>query len=95
MTSLLKTISIIIKGKVQGVYFRQSTKDIAEQLHITGEVANQKDGSVIIRATGTNDQLQQLISWCNDGPSGATVAEVLVKEIPLQAFETFRIVRAY
>lgn len=77
------------------MYFRQSTKDVAEKLRIMGDVANQKDGSVTIHATGTNDQLEKLLSWCHHGPSGATVTEVQVQEIPLQAFDSFRIVRVH
>lgn len=50
-----------IKGNVQGVGFRATTKMIAEQLHITGYVANLPDGSVEICAQGTREQLDLLI----------------------------------
>lgn len=50
-----------IKGNVQGVGFRATTKMIAEQLHITGFVANLPDGSVEICAQGTREQLDLLI----------------------------------
>ena len=94
MTSSLKTINIVVSGKVQGVYFRQSTRDVAGQLHITGTVANQNDGSVLITATGTPGHLQQLVDWAHKGPGGATVDNVQVSELPLQSFDGFRIVRA-
>ena len=93
MNSSEKTINITVTGKVQGVYFRQSTKNIAGQLQINGTVANQHDGSVLITATGTAGQLQQLIDWAHKGPSGATVRNVQVTELPLQSFVGFRIVR--
>ena len=93
MTSSLKTIFITVTGKVQGVYFRQSTKNMAAQLQITGTVANHNDGSVLINATGTPAQLQQLIDWAHKGPNGAMVHNVQVTEIPLKTFDGFRIVR--
>ena len=93
MKSPLKTITIIVKGKVQGVYFRQSTKNVAAQLQITGTVANLDDGSVSIDATGTMDQLQQLIDWTHKGPEGAKVDQVKVTDVPLKEFDGFRIVR--
>jgi acylphosphatase len=95
VSSETKTITIVVKGKVQGVYFRQSTRDLAEQLQITGNVANQKDGSVLILATGLAVKLQQLVEWCGRGPSGAKVTDVQVTELPLKEFDGFRIVRSY
>ena len=91
--STVKTIVITVTGKVQGVYFRQSTKDFAGQLQITGTVANQRDGSVLITATGAPGQLQQLLEWAHKGPTGATVRNVQVTELPLKQFDGFRIVR--
>jgi acylphosphatase len=88
-----KTISIIVSGKVQGVYYRQSTKEKARELNITGEVRNLPDDSVSIIATGTAEQLDQLIEWCSIGPPRARVMGVVTKELTLQAFEKFNIVR--
>ena len=93
MNTSVKTITITVKGKVQGVYFRQSTKDLATKLQITGTVANLNDGSVLITATATPDQLQQLIDWAYRGPSGASVHNVQVAEVQLKQFDGFRIVR--
>lgn len=90
---MLQTISIIVSGKVQGVYYRQSAKETAQQLNITGEVKNLKDGTVELTATGSKEQLDLLIEWCKHGPSRAIVKKILVQTIELKTFKDFSIVR--
>jgi acylphosphatase len=90
---MVQTISIVVKGKVQGVYFRQSAKEMAQQLGITGEVRNAYDGSVQIIATGHKDALQSFIDWCRKGPPRASVDEVHTTHQELQQFNGFSIVR--
>lgn len=90
----LATVLIIVKGKVQGVFYRQSTRDLAEKLGISGSVKNKKDGSVEIIATGDEEQLEQLIAWCKQGPSRAVVATVETSTLPLTRFTKFIIDRA-
>lgn len=82
---------IVVKGKVQGVFFRQSTKEKAKELNVFGSVKNEKDGSVKIVATGIEDNLYKLVEWCKTGPSRAIVTSVEVEEIPLQPFNKFSI----
>lgn len=69
---------IIITGKVQGVYYRQTTRDIARKLGVTGFVMNREDGSVFIEATGDESSLHQLAVWCRKGPVLAKVKSVEV-----------------
>jgi acylphosphatase len=88
-----KTISIIVSGKVQGVYYRQSTKEKARELNITGEVRNLPDDTVEIIATGTEEQIEKLVNWCRIGPPRAQVADVVMTELPLKTFDKFNIVR--
>lgn len=88
-----QTISIIVKGKVQGVYYRQGTREKAGSLGITGYVQNMPDHSVYICATGTRVQLDALVSWCRVGPSRAIVTEVVTAEEPFQSFDMFIIQR--
>lgn len=90
---MLSTISIIVKGKVQGVFFRQSTREKAIELGLSGEVKNEEDGSVSIIATGYEEQLQVLIEWCKNGPPKAIVTSVYTKPLPLQHFNNFIIIR--
>lgn len=87
------TITLIILGKVQGVYYRQSSRAIARQLGVTGFVMNQPDQSVLIVATGNREQLDELISWCRQGPPAARVDTVQVLESSLQEFSDFSIRR--
>ena len=88
---MLQTLSITVTGQVQGVYYRQATRQKARELGITGQVRNNSDGSVTVVATGTNDKLNELLSWCKEGPPRAIVLEVDVKTLTPQSFEDFTI----
>jgi acylphosphatase len=89
----METKEIIVKGKVQGVYFRASTVKVADGLGIKGAVSNLPDGSVKITATGEPEVLRQLIEWCHQGPSRARVEAVSVASLPLKEFKEFTITR--
>ena len=88
-----QTISITVSGMVQGVYFRQSTREKALELGISGFVRNLPDGNVHILATGTADQLDQLVQWCKQGPTHAKVKAVNVEPEHPQVFMGFAIQR--
>lgn len=88
-----QTISITVSGLVQGVYFRQSTREKALELGISGLVKNLPDGNVHILATGTADQLDQLVQWCKQGPPHAQVKAVDVEQKDPQVFMGFAIQR--
>ena len=90
---MLETISIIVTGKVQGVYFRQSTQKKAIELKINGTVKNFADGSVNIIATGNELQLAALAEWCKQGPARAKVISVEITKRPIQAYNGFIILR--
>lgn len=90
---MLKTISILVSGKVQGVFYRHSTKEKALELGITGMVQNLSDGNVYIRASGTTEQLDSLVNWCWQGPPKAKVASVDINIWPYQSFDSFTIVK--
>ena len=90
---MLQTISIIVKGKVQGVYYRQTTQEKAMALGITGTARNLPDRTVKIIATGTKPQLDKLLAWCRQGPSRAEVNSIECKEEELRLFPDFRILR--
>jgi len=89
----MKTVSIIVSGKVQGVFYRQSTKELATALELKGKVRNMPDDTVEIVATGEDEQIDKLVKWCRIGPPKAEVADVVVKDIPFQSFERFIIAR--
>lgn len=70
---------IIIKGKVQGVGFRESMCEKAKQLGVTGWVRNKKDGSVEAYLHGESTLVEELISWANKGPPHANVESVITE----------------
>ncbi len=89
----MPTIHLLIKGKVQGVFYRATAKKIADKLEVTGWIKNTKDGNVEITATGNEEQLKEFINWCKQGPESAKVEEVIVEQKPITSFDTFEITR--
>ena len=89
----MKTVRLTIKGKVQGVFYRATAKDVAEMLGIKGWVRNLPDNNVEITATAAENVLQKFIGWCKQGPPKAKVDEVIIDELDLQEFNDFRINR--
>ena len=89
----MKTISILVRGRVQGVFYRKSAATKAKELGIKGWVKNEPDGSVRIEATATEELLDQLVDWCRDGPRHADVTNVDVEEIKYREFDDFEIQR--
>ena len=82
-----------VTGKVHGVFFRATAYELAIKLALKGFVMNQLDGSVLIEAEGTEEQLNQLIVWCKRGPKHATVTEVIIAEGELKGYTDFQIRR--
>jgi acylphosphatase len=65
-----------IEGRVQGVWFRESTRQQAESLGITGYARNCADGSVEVLACGTGNSILKLRNWLEQGPPLAQVNKV-------------------
>ncbi|MCS7281504.1 MAG: acylphosphatase [Desulfobacterota bacterium] len=83
---------IIVKGIVQGVFFRHNTMKMAQKLKITGWVRNLRDGSVEIVCEGESKDIDELVKWCWIGPPGASVDSVEVKKEEYKGeFNTFEI----
>ncbi len=89
----MKHLNISIRGKVQGVFFRLTTKAVADQVGVRGFVVNLKDGSVYIEAEGDDFALDSLLEFCQEGPEGAIVETVDVKEGELKSFSNFEVVK--
>lgn len=86
-------VSILVSGRVQGVFYRASAKAKADELGITGFVQNLNDGSVYIEAEGTDKALEQFKNWCSSGPPRAHVERVDIKEGGMQNFTSFAVLR--
>lgn len=89
----MKHLTVIVYGKVQGVYFRAATKAVADQLGIKGIIKNQPDGTVYIEAEGEDFELGNFIDWCQEGPENARVEKI--EQIPgmIKHYRNFEIVK--
>ncbi|NNE44511.1 MAG: acylphosphatase [Gemmatimonadetes bacterium] len=89
----MKRISLIVRGRVQGVWFRESTRIKAEELGITGWTRNEPDGSVRIEAEGPEDSLAALAAWAQEGPPHARVDSVDARNGEPEGFSDFEVQR--
>ena len=86
----MKRYHIFVSGRVQGVFFRANTIEVANKLGIKGWVRNLKDGRVEIVAEGSEDKLNELVEWLKKGPILAKVVDLVIKEEnPTGEFESF------
>jgi acylphosphatase len=88
-----KHFVIKVSGRVQGVFYRASTAEVAEQLGLRGFVRNEPNGAVYIEVEGDEEQLDQFVTWCEQGPRLAKVDTVDIEEAPLVGFKTFEVRR--
>jgi len=72
----LKQLQLLVRGRVQGVYFRASTQREARRLGITGWVKNRADGTIEIVAEGEEVSIRELYGWAQKGPTAARVERV-------------------
>lgn len=72
----MKYYTLKIYGKVQGVFFRVSTKEMADKLNIHGWVRNEPDGTVTIEAEGEENALEKFYAWLKKGPKGSRVEKI-------------------
>ncbi len=71
---------VVVRGQVQGVFFRDSTRDEAEREGLAGWVSNRDDGSVEAVFEGDPEAVERLVDWCGSGPSSADVEDVEATE---------------
>lgn len=86
---MIRHFNLTVKGRVQGVWYRASTIQIAWELGLTGFVKNLSDGTVYIEAEGTPKALDQLVNWCWKGPRLAHVENVTVEVGEVEGFVDF------
>lgn len=80
-----------VSGRVQGVFFRVSTRDVAVPLNITGHAVNLPDGSVEVLACGDVAALQELERWLHGGPPMASVESVECSDVDCQIPQRFTV----
>jgi len=85
-------LRMTVRGRVQGVLFRQATANQANELGLTGWVKNLSDGGVEIVAEGPRRELEILAAWANEGPRMARVESVEEQWTEFQGgFDGFRV----
>ena len=83
---------IRVTGRVQGVWFRQSTKNTADQYGVYGWCRNNPDGSVAAVFEGKETAIRAVIDWCKSGPDMARVDDLQIEwQTPTGKFDDFRI----
>lgn len=78
-----------VAGRVQGVFYRASTRQRAELLGVTGHARNLPDGRVEVLACGEPSAVTALCAWLWEGPPAASVTDVLIEEIDPAALESW------
>jgi len=86
-------LDIIVTGKVQGVYFRLTTKAVADQLGVKGIALNQPDGTVYIEAEGDQFALESFLEWCQEGPENAVVENMVSTEGNMKNYRNFEVIK--
>ncbi|MBL4795511.1 MAG: acylphosphatase [Pseudomonadales bacterium] len=84
-----KTLLAQVSGKVQGVWFRASTQEKAQHLGLTGYAHNLNNGDVEVKATGSEEGLESLVAYLNQGPRNAEVNSVQWEYVELCEFQSF------
>jgi acylphosphatase len=86
-------LDITVKGNVQGVFYRASTKAVADQLGVKGIVRNHPNGDVFIEAEADKLSMDMFLEWCSEGPENAYVTSVESHEGELKNYRNFDIVK--
>ncbi|OGI97619.1 hypothetical protein A3I25_02200 [Candidatus Nomurabacteria bacterium RIFCSPLOWO2_02_FULL_42_17] len=86
-----KHLNIRAWGRVQGVFFRQTTRERARKLKLTGFARNEPDGAVYIEVEGREENLQTFLKFCKRGPFLARVKSIETTEGSLKNFFDFHI----
>ena len=71
---------VLVSGRVQGVFFRGSTREKAQQLGLSGWVRNLPDDRVEAVFEGDTDRVEEMVSWCGQGPPDAQVQNVSTED---------------
>jgi acylphosphatase len=86
-----KAVRATVRGRVQGVGFRQMTRHRARRLGVMGWVRNAEDGSVLVHAEGPADAVDGLVDFLGRGPRGAAVEDIATESAKVEGHEQFAI----
>ena len=82
---------VLISGRVQGVFFRDTCRRMAERHGVSGWVRNRPDGSVEAVFEGSAGEVSRLVEWSHHGPRSAVVENVRVQPEPPEGISGFQI----
>jgi len=82
---------VVVHGRVQGVFFRDTTRRHAERRGVSGWVSNRMDGAVEAHFEGDPESVESMIAFCRKGPRGADVEHVDVEDAEPQGLDRFAI----
>ena len=82
---------VVVYGQVQGVFFRDSTRRLAQQHGVNGSVSNRWDGTVEAVFEGEPDAVERLVAFCRQGPRGAQVTSVDVSDEEPEGLSGFNV----
>jgi acylphosphatase len=85
-------VRVVVHGRVQGVFFRDSCRDRARAEGVGGWVRNLGDGSVEAEFEGAPDAVDRLVTWCRTGPPRARVDTVVVEPVASIGDQRFRVI---
>jgi DNA ligase D-like protein (predicted 3'-phosphoesterase) len=80
-----------VRGQVQGVFFRDTTVEVAHRLGVLGWVRNAEDGTVLVHAEGPQEAVDELVMFLRQGPPAATVEDVAVEDAKVEGHEQFAV----
>lgn len=84
-------VKCLISGKVQGVFFRASTREQALSLGVSGYARNLADGRVEVMACGEKDAVDRLRGWLTRGPAGARVTAIACETLENLSYQSFSV----
>ena len=87
----MKRALVVVRGSVQGVFFRVETRNRARSLGLAGWVRNARDGTVEAAFEGDDERVESMVEWCRRGPAGARVEDVEVIWVASEGEEGFSI----
>lgn len=86
-----RAVRAVVRGRVQGVFFRDATVRRAGELGVAGWVRNAEDGSVLVHAEGPEPAVDRLLDFLHEGPRAARVESVEVERVEVEGHEQFAV----
>ncbi|MBX7158959.1 MAG: acylphosphatase [Acidimicrobiia bacterium] len=87
----LVAVHVLVRGVVQGVFFRETMRREADAAEVCGWVRNLGDGRVEALVEGSRSGVDSVVDWCRRGPRRAVVTEIEVSDVPASGITGFRV----